>query len=219
MEDEDDEEEGNEFMLCKVVLLGEQGVGKTSIITRYISNKFSEFILSTSTASYATKKLELDKNQKIKFQIWDTAGQEKFRSLAKIFYQNASTIILVYDITERNSFEKLKEYWVKEIKNNAPNDIIIAFVGNKSDNYEAEVVSIDEGKELAKELNAIFKLTSAKLGIGINELFENIAKKFIDPSLIFNESNKESFQEKKSLKISKNKNKKNKNKKKVNKCC
>ena len=217
MEDEDDEEEGNEFMLCKVVLLGEQGVGKTSIITRYISNKFSEFILNTSTASYATKKLELDKNQKIKFQIWDTAGQEKFRSLAKIFYQNASTIILVYDITERNSFEKLKEYWVKEIKNNAPNDIIIAFAGNKNDNYEAEVVSIDEGKELAKELNAIFKLTSAKLGIGINELFENIAKKFIDPSLIFNESNKESFQEKKSLKISKNK--KNKNKKKVNKCC
>ena len=72
---------------------------------------------------------------------------------------------------------------------------------------------------MAKELNAIFKLTSAKLGSGINELFENIAKKFIDPSLIFNESNKESFQEKKSLKISKNINKKNKNKKNVNKCC
>ena len=117
-----DDDTDTEYATCKVVLLGEAGVGKTSIISRYVSNTFSDVLMSTTGASFATKKVELDDEHKIKFQIWDTAGQERFRSLAKIFYQNAAVAVLVYDITRRDSFEKLKEFWIKELKENASID-------------------------------------------------------------------------------------------------
>ena len=175
-----------DYTTCKVVLLGEAGVGKTSIISRYVNNTFSDVLMSTTGASFAIKKLEID-DHKIKFQIWDTAGQERFRSLAKIFYQNAAVAVLVYDITRRDSFQKLKDFWVKELKENAPSDIILAIAANKSDNYEFEVVSLKEGKELAQEINAIFKSTSAMLSHGIEDLFKLIGEKFINPSLYINE--------------------------------
>ena len=105
---------------CKVVLIGESGVGKTSIINRYISNTFSNVLTATPGASFTSKTLFLkDFNQSIKYEIWDTAGQEKYRSLAKVFYKNAAVCILVYDITRKKSFEELKNYWVNEIKANA----------------------------------------------------------------------------------------------------
>jgi small GTP-binding protein len=176
-----------DYTTCKVVLLGEAGVGKTSIISRYVNNTFSDVLMSTTGASFAIKKLEIDPEHKIKFQIWDTAGQERFRSLAKIFYQNAAVAVLVYDITRRDSFQKLKDFWVKELKENAPSDIILALAANKSDNYEFEVVSLKEGKELAQEINAIFKSTSAMLSHGIEDLFKLIGEKFINPSLYINE--------------------------------
>ena len=111
---------------CKVVLIGESGVGKTSIINRYISNTFSSILTSTPGASFTTKTVFLnDFNQSIKFEIWDTAGQEKYRALAKVFYKNAAVCILVYDITRKTSFDELKTYWVNEIKTNGPNDLSI----------------------------------------------------------------------------------------------
>ena len=109
---------------CKVVLIGESGVGKTSIISRYIHNQFSAVLMSTTGASFATKTIYLEEQkQSIKFEIWDTAGQERYRSLAKVFYKNAAVCVLVYDITRKSSFEALKNYWVNQIKENAPNDI------------------------------------------------------------------------------------------------
>ena len=114
----DDEEK--QSIPCKVVLIGESGVGKTSIISRYISNTFSSVIMATPGANFTTKTIFLkDENQSIKFEIWDTAGQEKYRALAKVFYKNAAVCILVYDITRRTSFEELKKYWITEIKANA----------------------------------------------------------------------------------------------------
>ena len=108
---------------CKVVLIGESGVGKTSIISRYISNSFDSSLTSTSGASFTTKTVYLEEyEQSIKFEIWDTAGQEKYRSLARVFYKNAAVCILVYDITGRKSFDELKKYWINEIKaNSSPN--------------------------------------------------------------------------------------------------
>ena len=119
-EGEDDEKKA---IPCKVVLIGESGVGKTSIISRYISNSFNSVLASTPGANFTTKTVFLkDKNQSIKFEIWDTAGQEKYRALAKVFYKNSSVCILVYDITRRSSFDELKKYWVNEIKTNgSPN--------------------------------------------------------------------------------------------------
>ena len=211
---EDGEE--NEFSTCKVVILGEPGVGKTSIISRYVTNQFSPVVISTTGASYSTKILKIDDENSIKFQIWDTAGQERFRSLAKIFYQNAVAVILVYDITVRETFEQLQKYWIKEIEENAPTDIILALAANKSDMYENELVNLNEGKELARQLNAIFKSTSALNSKGIDDLFLSIGKKFLDPTYSVNISNctekSETRNNSKTLKIPK----KSKEKK---KCC
>ena len=109
---------------CKVVLIGESGVGKTSIISRYMTDKFSASLGSTPGANFTTKTVFLkDENQSIKFEIWDTAGQEKFRSLAKVFYKNAAICVLVYEITIRASFEELQKFWIEEIKANASKNI------------------------------------------------------------------------------------------------
>ena len=110
---------------CKVVLLGESGVGKTCIIARFINNTFEDNIMSTTGASYAGKTMSFDElnGQSIKFEIWDTAGQEKYRALTKIFYKDAGVAILVYDITRKESFEEIKNYWYNQIKDFAPKNI------------------------------------------------------------------------------------------------
>ena len=218
MRDDDDEDE---YIPCKIVLLGEAGVGKTSIITRYISGSFSQIVMTSTGSSFVAKKIELEDKKKVKLQIWDTAGQEKYRSLAKIFYQSAAVAVLVYDITLKKSFEQIKEYWVKEIKENAPEDIIIAIAANKSDDYLNQEVTIDEGKELAKSLDALFICTSAKLGNGIDDLFKLSGEKFLNPNKNIAESymNKnELLEQMKKKKIEEIKKGNAKNKKK-NKCC
>jgi len=110
---------------CKVVLLGESGVGKTCIIARFINNTFEDNIMSTTGASYAGKTMQFDEfnGQSIKFEIWDTAGQEKYRALTKIFYKDAGVAILVYDITRKESFEEIQKYWYNQIKEFAPKNI------------------------------------------------------------------------------------------------
>ena len=220
-DDDDDDDDEDEYIPCKIVLLGEAGVGKTSIITRYISGSFSQIVMTSTGSSFVAKKIELEDKKKVKLQIWDTAGQEKYRSLAKIFYQSAAVAVLVYDITLKKSFEQIKEYWVKEIKENAPEDIIIAIAANKSDDYLNQEVTIDEGKELAKSLDALFICTSAKLGNGIDDLFKLSGEKFLNPNKNIAESymNKNELLEqmnKKKIEEIKKGNAKNKKK---NKCC
>ena len=118
------EDQEKEALSCKFVLLGESGVGKTSIISRYISNTFESKLMPTSGAKCFVKTLIMeDDNQAIKFEIWDTGGKEKFRSLAKVFYKNAAVCVLVYDVTRKSSFEELKQYWIKEIKDNTKPNI------------------------------------------------------------------------------------------------
>ena len=166
---------------CKVVLLGESGVGKTSIITRYVNNYFEDNSLTTNGASSTYKTIYLEQyNKSIKFEIWDTAGQERYRSLTKIFYKNASVAILCYDITKKNSFNEIKNYWFNQVKNNSPNDIVIAIAANKSDLYESEEVNEEEAINYAKSVGVIFFETSAMNSSGIDDLFNAIGDKFID---------------------------------------
>ena len=118
-------EEGDNIEICKVILLGESGVGKRQLISRFINNVFEDNTTSTTGASYAGKIISFDEfnGQSIKFEIWDTAGQEKYRALAKIFYKDARAAILVYDITRKETFEEIRNYWYNQIKEYAPKDI------------------------------------------------------------------------------------------------
>ena len=208
---------------CKVVLIGKSGVGKTSIISRYITDTFKDSLMTTPGANFTTKKVDFPQYKKsIKFEIWDTAGQERYRSLAKVFYNNAAACLLVFDITNKDSFDDIKNYWIPEIKENGQKDIILALAGNKSDNYLKEQVSDNEGKALAKEINAIYMRTSAKLNSSIDEIFNSIGNKFLNPEIEItsNLTREEMIQKSEKLRRDKiklnNNSNNNKNKK---KCC
>ena len=166
----------------KVVLLGESGVGKTCIIAQFTSGTFNANTVTSLTAQFIRKTMEFADNKNITFDIWDTAGQEKYRSLAKIFYKDAKAIVLVYDITSKDSFVQMKEYWYEQIKQQGNKDVIIAVAANKSDLYEKRVITNEEGEEFAKQIGAIFATTSAKDDSGILELFQNLGRKIMDPN-------------------------------------
>ena len=202
----------DKYKNCKVVVLGESGVGKTCLITRYVSDIYNDKTCSTNGATYASKTVDID-NVHLRFDIWDTAGQEKYRSLTKFFYKDATIAILVYDITRRASFEEVKTYWVEQIKTYGDKDIIIGIAGNKSDLFSEEEVHESEAEEFASTINAVFNLTSAYLNNGINELFHSLGKKFLDPSYQVNGGKPQSGK----IKLDKKKNtNKNGDKK---KCC
>lgn len=180
---------------CKVVLLGDSGVGKTCIISRYTSGSFDKNIASTNGASYCSKMVkfeELGKN--LLLDVWDTAGQEKYRALTKFFYKDASVVILVYDITREESFNNLKNYWYNQLQENCKN-VVIGLAGNKCDLYEEEKVSEVEAREFADKIGAIFELTSAKNNTGINDIFEKVGNKYLDPN--FQDKKKQDEEEKK----------------------
>ena len=181
----------------KVVLLGESGVGKTSIISQFISGVFDANVISSITAQFISKTVEYkDIGKSLRFDIWDTAGQEKFRSLAKIFYKDAKIIILVYDIISRKNFKELKDYWYEQqTKLNADKDPIFAVVANKSDLYANQQVTDEEGRAFAESINAIFQPTSAKSDSGITDLFQNLGHKYFDPSFDVNAMEKKAKQE------------------------
>ena len=171
----------NEGKGKKIVFIGEAGVGKTSIITRFTDDTFDYNKESTVGATYASKTIEIpEKNEYITFDIWDTAGQEKYRSIAKIFFQGAKMAVFVYDITRRETFDKMKNEWYKELKENGDPDIVFAVAGNKSDLYEKEAVPEQEAREFAKSIDAVFSLTSAQKNTGIDELFVELGKKFLE---------------------------------------
>jgi small GTP-binding protein len=168
---------------CKVVLLGDSGVGKTCIISRYISGTFDAQSASTNGASYASKNVNYENlGKSLTLDIWDTAGQEKYKALTKFFYKDAAVAILVYDITVRESFEHLKDYWYQQIKNNGDKNIVLGIAGNKSDLFEDEDVPEQEAREFANSIGAIFGLTSAKSNAGVDKLFLDAGNKYLDPS-------------------------------------
>ena len=174
---------------CKVVLVGETGVGKTSIIHRYLYNEYDDNRITTSAAEYKNKVLKYPEyNKSISFDIWDTAGQEIYRALAKNFYLNAAIGVLVYDIKRQSSFDSIKNYWYDQLKESGEENMIFAVAGNKCDLFNEEEVDEEEAKKFAKSIGAIFKLTSCKESIGIDELFSECGKRYLEVNkLIGNE--------------------------------
>ena len=169
----------------KVVLIGESGVGKTCIIAQYIHNKFDPNVISSLTCQFIRKNIELSEGKSVLMDIWDTAGQEKHRALARIYYKKAKAAVLVYDITSKKSFEEIKNYWSGQVKEVCEKDTILALVANKYDLYEEKQVSNETGEEFANQIGAIFASTSAKNDSGIQALFDNIGQKIFDPNFDF----------------------------------
>ena len=166
------------MMGIKVTLIGESSVGKTCIINRFCKGVFNTDVESTLGANYSQKKLEKN-GQKIRLDLWDTAGQEKYRAIGRHFYKESYIVCLVYDITSKESFENLKTIWYPDLKEYGEEYKIVALIGNKLDKFLEEEVSEEEGRKFAKEINAVYKRTSALEGTGLEDLFNELVDKYL----------------------------------------
>jgi Ras-related protein Rab-5C len=179
----------------KLVLLGDSAVGKSSLVLRFVKKQFFEYQESTIGAAFLTQTVAVN-DFVVKFEIWDTAGQERYHSLAPMYYRGAAAAIVVYDITNRQSFVRAKS-WVKELQRQGNPNIVIALAGNKLDRQDQRSVDIEEAREYADTNSILFMETSAKTNHNVTEIFKTIARKLpksqpnrrnsgivIDPELI-----------------------------------
>lgn len=160
----------------KLVLLGDASVGKSCLVVRFSKDEFHEYQEPTIGAAFMTQSVNVDEDYTVKFEIWDTAGQERYRSLAPMYYRGAAAAIVVYDITNAETFQGAKS-WVSELQNINNNDIVVALVGNKYDLESSRTVDFETACNYAKEKGILNFETSAKTGYNVQELFEEIARK------------------------------------------
>ncbi|XP_053722467.1 ras-related protein Rab-5C-like [Synchiropus splendidus] len=165
----------NKMCQFKLVLLGESAVGKSSLVLRFVKGQFHEYQESTIGAAFLTQTVCLD-DVTVKFEIWDTAGQERYHSLAPMYYRGAQAAIVVYDITNSDTFVRAKN-WVKELQRQANPNIVIALAGNKADIADKRAVEHQEAQQYADDNSLLFSETSAKTAMNVNEIFMAIAKK------------------------------------------
>jgi len=158
----------------KLVFLGEQSVGKTSLITRFMYDTFDHAYQATIGIDFLSKTMYLE-DRTIRLQLWDTAGQERFRSLIPSYIRDSSVAVVVYDIANRNSFSNCSK-WIDDVRAERGGNVIIVLVGNKTDLAERREVSTEEGEQKAKEFNTMFIETSAKAGHNVKPLFRKIAQ-------------------------------------------
>ncbi len=156
----------------KILTIGESGVGKTCILRRFVENKFLKNHLATIGIDFKTKTVNV-KNKEIKLKIWDTAGEERFRNITQQYYKGADGIVLVYDVTDEASYDKIKDWMDQIISNTTRDNIGLVLLGNKCD-FEERVITEEQGKKLAEELKISYFETSALNGQGINEAFEQL---------------------------------------------
>ncbi len=163
----------------KVILIGDSGVGKTCLIQQYTSKEFTEEHITTIAAGDKSFKEVKVGEKTLKLEIWDTVGQEKFKSVNKIYMNQAKIALIVYDMTEQNSFNNLPN-WYKELKDKNDSVEIIGVIANKSDLYEDKVIDKEEGENYAKSIKAIFYETSALDYESVSAAFEGLTKKYVE---------------------------------------
>jgi small GTP-binding protein len=159
----------------KMVLLGESAVGKSSLVLRFVKGQFHEYQESTIGAAFLTQTVSVD-DTTVKLELWDTAGQERYHSLAPMYYRGAQAAIVVYDITNADTFSRAK-VWVKELQRQAAPNIVIALAGNKADLSAKRQVEVVDAQTYADENGLIFMETSAKTAMNVNDIFMAIARK------------------------------------------
>ena len=161
--------------LLKYIIIGDSGVGKSNILLRYIHEKFTDEFNTTIGVEFGAKNIQIsDKIYRI--QIWDTAGQENFRSITRAYYKNSICACVVYDITKKSSFDNVKS-WVEDCKKQCPKSTFFVLIGNKSDLVDQRKISYEEGEKFAVKYNMLFYETSAKNGDNINDVFLKSAQK------------------------------------------
>eukprot|EP00591_Stephanopyxis_turris_P011682 CAMPEP_0195507880 /NCGR_PEP_ID=MMETSP0794_2-20130614/1236_1 /TAXON_ID=515487 /ORGANISM="Stephanopyxis turris, Strain CCMP 815" /LENGTH=220 /DNA_ID=CAMNT_0040634705 /DNA_START=60 /DNA_END=719 /DNA_ORIENTATION=+ len=187
-----DENLDRDAQVVKIVLLGDSGVGKSSLALRFVTNEFKPYSECTIGASFMSKTISVQderpidnantntRSKKVAFKIWDTAGQEKYHSLAPMYYRGAGAACLVYDICKDATYETLQR-WTEELKSNGPPNIVLVVCGNKSDLSEYRQVDFDMAKKYADSIGAIFLETSAKADKNVQEIFYEVAKKVPAP--------------------------------------
>ena len=174
-----EETEKKTAYVFKIILIGSIAVGKTSILTRYISNEFEEEHKCTIKIEFKAKLININNMVQAKLIIWDTCGDEKFKAITRQYYRDADGILLVYDITNRDSFDSIIN-WKNEIKNNDPEDAVLFLVGNKTDNNKERKVTTQEGQKMANDIGFFFTEVSAKNGDNIHLLFEKISEEMME---------------------------------------
>jgi len=186
------EQEEAPVYLIKVVIIGDSGVGKSNVMSRFTNDTFSADSKTTIGVAFATKSIVIDtatnedgqsQNGKktVKLQVWDTAGQERYRALSSAYYRGALGALVVYDITNRQSLESISK-WLEEIDRYCTQEIVVILVGNKLDLNEQRCVTVEEGKALAAKENMFFIETSAKDAINIEKAFVLLSKEIIQAS-------------------------------------
>ena len=165
-------------MLFKIVLVGDSSVGKTNLFLRYIKNEFDPQTKATIGVEFGTKIIKIN-NYNIKIQIWDTAGQERYKSITSAYYKGAQGAFLVYDITNKSSFLNIDK-WIRDLKNNGDEKIVLFLIGNKNDLNDDRVIDTNEGKNKAKENKMFFLETSAKNNDNVNNAFDEIINNIFD---------------------------------------
>ena len=163
----------------KILILGDSKVGKSCFLTRYADKTYQEDYLSTIGMDYKIKNYELENGDIIKLYIWDTAGQDRFRSITSNYYKGADGIILIYDITKQETFNNVRN-WITSIKEEAPAKVVLILVGNKVDDEKNRAVQQSEGEKIADEYNLPFLECSAKSDINVTETFDVLVKKIVE---------------------------------------
>ena len=164
--------------LLKYIIIGDAAVGKSNLLLRFSQGDFKTEYQLTIGVEFGAKNLDID-NKKLRLQIWDTAGQENYRSITRAYYKNSVCSILVYDISNRESFEHISS-WIDDCKAQSPKTVFMVLVGNKSDLNDYRQVTLEEGQEMARTHNLMFFETSAKTGENVNKIFEDSAKEIYD---------------------------------------
>ena len=160
--------------LLKYIIIGDAAVGKSNLLLRYVHGQFKPEYQLTIGVEFGAKNINIS-SKVFRIQIWDTAGQENFRSITRAYYKNSVCALVVYDISSRDSFNNVTS-WIEDCKNQSPKTIFMVLVGNKCDLEDKRQVSYEEGRELADKNEMLFFESSAKDGINVDEIFENSAK-------------------------------------------